>query len=91
VDTLGLLLLPAAKKSGPIDVGNALEGFSIVVDDAAKDLPALVAEKMAVARQQHTGGGREAGDTCAVVRSPDGYPFTLLPYSQFSKYKRNVM
>jgi catechol 2,3-dioxygenase-like lactoylglutathione lyase family enzyme len=100
VDTMGLLLVPTDKNTGPIDTGNALEGFSIVVDDAARDLSEYVAEQMSAVRQLGRGGSRDgsarlraeapAQMSSAVVHSPDGYPFTLLPFSEFSVETRKA-
>ena len=72
-DSLGLLLVPSGKGDPPLNVGNELKAFNLIVDDVSSNvsLPPLA--------QAFLEGG------ASKVLSPDGYPISFTKYSEFSK------
>jgi len=78
-DTLGLLLVAQPKNSAPIQVGSQLEAFKIVVDDKAEE------SALPEATRAMFEDGKIRSTT---VKSPDGYPFLLQPYSEFERTAR---
>lgn len=91
---MGILLLPSPKKSPPLNVGSLLDRMTIVYDDridTKQSKDDLATDILPPAAQTALKIYKEGSSTNYTISSPDGYLYTFIPYSVYSKYSTSTV
>mmetsp|Transcript_12835 Transcript_12835/g.19281 ORF Transcript_12835/g.19281 Transcript_12835/m.19281 type:complete len:385 (+) Transcript_12835:1-1155(+) len=90
--SMGVLLKPTIKGDPPLRVGSQLNGFTVIVDDSSKSGQVKGSYSAPIASiLDRLSSDAKLDEASRTILSPDGYPFIIKPFSQFSQQSTTIL